>query len=311
MLRLRSGSRPPDDEAVSESSPVLSQPEEFPDPRLKPQAMPDTAPGDRLRRRNLIRKGIASGFIVVAIVTSAILLRPHGARIAELLGQFKNLALGETSTSDVGQPSEVAASPGKSTLRTHRPRQAKNELGGGSESSTPSPASPSIEASTPVQQATALHLEVLESNNQRRLIQLRDGPVLKLGSRAATGQVQIHGDDVTPADSPSPESVSLASSGAPKGGGSQELPGGGLERQEMPTYPPLALQNNVQGTVVLQVLIGKDGTVQNVRLLSGPPLLASAVVDTVRNWRYKPHYRNGEPVAVETQMSVEFTISTK
>ena len=302
---------PPGDEEVTESSPVLSQPDEFAEPWLKTQAMSDTALRDRLRRRNLIRKGIASGFIVVAIVASVILLRAHRARIAELLGELKNLAVAETSTSDVGQPSEVDARPGKSTLRTHRPRQAKNELGGGSQSSTPSAASPSIEASTPAPQPKALQLEVLESNNQRRRIQLRGGPVLKLGSPATTGQVQVRGDDVTPAYSPSAESVSLAPSGAPKEGGSQEISGGGVERQEMPTYPPLALQNNVQGTVVLHVLIGKDGTVQNVRLLSGPPLLASAVMDAVRNWRYKPYFRNGEPVAVERHMTVEFAISTK
>jgi len=311
VRRLRSGLEPPEDEAVTEFSPVLSQPDEFPEPWLKPRAMPDTATRDRLRRRNLIDKGIAGGIIVVVIVASVILLRSNRARVGELLDNLKNLAVGETSTSEVPQPSEVAASPSKSTLRARRPRPAKNELGAESQSSTLSAASPNIEAGTPAPQPKALQLEVLESSNQRRLIQLRGGPVLKLGSRATTGQIQIRVDDVTPAYSPSAESDSVAPSGAPKEAGSQEISGGGPERQEMPTYPPLALRNNVQGTVVLQLLIGKDGTVQNVRLLSGPPLLASAVMDAVRNWRYKPYFRNGQPVAVQTQMNVEFTISTK
>lgn len=79
----------------------------------------------------------------------------------------------------------------------------------------------------------------------------------------------------------------------------------------MPAYPPLALQNNVQGSVVLRALIGKDGTIQNVQLVSGAPVLASAVLDAVRSWRYKPYLRNGEPVEVERRIIVEFTISTK
>jgi len=81
-------------------------------------------------------------------------------------------------------------------------------------------------------------------------------------------------------------------------------------RQVMPAYPPLALARNVQGRVVLQVVIAKDGSIQNIRLVSGPPILASVAVDAVKQWRYKPHYRNGEPVEVERQISIDFTISS-
>ncbi len=308
MSRLTSLLGPPD-EAGSESSPVLSQPEELRDPWLNFQAAPESGPGDRLRRRKWIRRGIASGVIVVTLVASVILFRPHRARIAGLLGQLKDLAVGEASTSDAGQPPEVATSRSKSTLRARRPRQANDELGGGNEASTPSAASPSGEGTTPP--PSPLQLEVLESNNQRRLVRLRSGPVLKLRYRAPTGQVQIHWDDTSTAYSPSLESTSLATPGAPGVGDSQEISGGGLEHQEMPAYPPLALQNNVQGTIVLQVLIGKDGSVQNVRLLSGPPMLAAGVMDAVRKWRYKPYYRDGEPVAVEKQITAEFTISSR
>jgi len=80
-------------------------------------------------------------------------------------------------------------------------------------------------------------------------------------------------------------------------------------RQVMPAYPPLALARNIQGRVVLQVVIEKDGSIHNIHLVSGPLILASVAADAVKHWRYKPHYRNGEPVEVERQISIDFTIS--
>jgi protein TonB len=71
------------------------------------------------------------------------------------------------------------------------------------------------------------------------------------------------------------------------------------------------MQNNLQGTVLLRAVVGKDGRVQDILLISGPPMLASAVLDAVRKWRYKPYYRNGEPVEVETQIKVDFSITPK
>ena len=82
-----------------------------------------------------------------------------------------------------------------------------------------------------------------------------------------------------------------------------------LVHQVTPQYPPLARQARIQGTVVLQAVIGKDGTVQNLHVLSGHPMLTQAAVDAVRQWRYKPYYLNGEPVEVDTQINVNFTLA--
>jgi len=82
-----------------------------------------------------------------------------------------------------------------------------------------------------------------------------------------------------------------------------------LVHQVTPQYPPLARQARIQGTVVLQAVIGKDGTVQNLHVLTGHPMLTEAAVDAVRQWRYKPYYLNGEPVEVDTQINVNFTLS--
>ena len=76
-----------------------------------------------------------------------------------------------------------------------------------------------------------------------------------------------------------------------------------------PPYPPLARQARIQGTVVLQAVIGKDGTIQNLRVVSGHPMLAQAALEAVRLWRYKPTLLNGEAVDVDTTINVNFTLS--
>lgn len=90
---------------------------------------------------------------------------------------------------------------------------------------------------------------------------------------------------------------------------SQGVSQGLLIHQVKPTYPPLARQARIQGAVVLQALIAKDGTIQNLHVVSGHPMLAPAAVEAVKQWRYKPYFLNGEPVEVETQITVNFTLS--
>jgi protein TonB len=77
-----------------------------------------------------------------------------------------------------------------------------------------------------------------------------------------------------------------------------------------PGYPLLARQMKVQGSVILQALIGKDGTIQDLRVVSGPPILASAAQDAVRQWHFKPHYQGSEAVETQAKITVNFTIST-
>jgi protein TonB len=90
---------------------------------------------------------------------------------------------------------------------------------------------------------------------------------------------------------------------------SQGVTQGLLIRKVQPTYPPLARQARIQGQVLLQAEISKDGTIQNLRLISGHPMLTSAAIEAVKQWRYKPYILNGEPVEVETQITVNFTLS--
>ncbi|HXX71806.1 MAG TPA: energy transducer TonB, partial [Candidatus Acidoferrum sp.] len=80
-------------------------------------------------------------------------------------------------------------------------------------------------------------------------------------------------------------------------------------RQITPVYPQIAKTAHVQGTVILHAIISKDGTVQELQYVSGPALLMRSAMDAVRQWKYQPTLLNGEPVEVDTTISVVFTLS--
>jgi len=90
---------------------------------------------------------------------------------------------------------------------------------------------------------------------------------------------------------------------------SQGVSQGLLIHQVKPTYPPLARQARIQGAVVLQAVIAKDGSIQGLRVVSGHPMLTGSAVEAVKQWRYKPYFLNGEPVEVETVVTVNFTLA--
>jgi protein TonB len=82
-----------------------------------------------------------------------------------------------------------------------------------------------------------------------------------------------------------------------------------LIRQPKPVYPPLAKQARISGVVRLNAIIGKDGSIQNLTVASGHPLLVPSALEAVKQWVYKPTLLNGEPVEVITQIDVNFTLS--
>ena len=77
-----------------------------------------------------------------------------------------------------------------------------------------------------------------------------------------------------------------------------------------PDYPLLARQMKVQGAVSLQALISRDGTIQELQILSGPSILAAAAREAVKQWHFKPFLQNGQPVETQAKITVNFTIST-
>ena len=82
-----------------------------------------------------------------------------------------------------------------------------------------------------------------------------------------------------------------------------------LVRRVQPNYPPLARQARIQGQVILQAQISKNGDIENLQLVSGHPMLAPSAIEAVKQWKYKPYLLNGEPVEVETTIQVNFSLA--
>lgn len=81
-----------------------------------------------------------------------------------------------------------------------------------------------------------------------------------------------------------------------------------LVSRVQPVYPPIAIQARIQGNVVFHAIISKEGVVSELQVLSGHPLLVNAALDAVRQWRYSPTLLSGQPVEVETTITVSFVL---
>jgi protein TonB len=84
---------------------------------------------------------------------------------------------------------------------------------------------------------------------------------------------------------------------------------GDLLRKVLPAYPALARVARVQGVVLLQAVISKQGSIENLKVLAGHPLLVPAAIEAVRQWRYRPYILNNQPVEVETEITVNFSLA--
>ena len=132
------------------------------------------------------------------------------------------------------------------------------------------------------------------------------------GVAAAVVEAQKQQQPAVSAESPKSVGTASPHSSAPQRvrvsqGVTQSL----LVSKVSPVYPPDARATRVQGAVVLAAIIGKDGSVQSVRVVSSAsPLLEKAALDAVKQWKYRPYLLNGNPVEVETQITVNFTLTT-
>jgi periplasmic protein TonB len=91
---------------------------------------------------------------------------------------------------------------------------------------------------------------------------------------------------------------------------SQSVSNGLLIKKENPKYSGKAREQRIQGPVVLQVIVSPEGTITELTLVSGDPLLTPAAIKAVKKWKYKPYLLNGQPVEVETTVQVSFTLSS-
>ena len=84
---------------------------------------------------------------------------------------------------------------------------------------------------------------------------------------------------------------------------------GNLIHRVQPEYPILAKMARIQGAVVLHAVISRQGVIENLEVVSGPPPLTHAAIDAVRQWRYRPYLLNDQPVEVDTEVTVNFVLS--
>jgi len=148
-----------------------------------------------------------------------------------------------------------------------------------------------------------LAVEVIYGGGQRRTLQARDSSInLDLQHSSYVAPAPAGGGDPGPETGPtnaaervrlSPETVEA------------------VARPVEPKYPLLAKQMNVQGSVALRARIDKDGSIQDLQVLSGPDILSAAAQQAVRQWRFRPYYKAGQAVETEAHITVNFTITTR
>jgi protein TonB len=228
-----------------------------------------------------------------------------------LLYKDRNFWFPETQEADeLQQPAPVAAAPVSAkpvvTAAGTIPPTTKNHI---SKSRSRVAAAPVTPPAPPVS-ATAkrtvlppLEVEVVAGDNHRTV-------------RPGASSVRV---DLQPGSRPQAAPDVAAATGAP----AANVTSNAAERVQMsvgsgaivshpvkPGYPLLARQMKVQGSVILHALIGRDGLIQDLRVLNGPPILATAAQEAVRQWHFKPHYLGTEPVETQATITVNFTIST-
>ena len=155
-----------------------------------------------------------------------------------------------------------------------------------------------------------LQVEVIASNYRRTIhpatnsvmVDLRDGST-QLNTTAAPGPPDAGRHD-------SAETAASVTSNAAERAQVSSLTSDVVTHSVVPDYPMLARQMKVQGSVILQALVGRDGMIQDLQVLSGPPILAGAAQQAVKQWHFKPHYQGTEAVETQTKITVNFTIST-
>lgn len=134
------------------------------------------------------------------------------------------------------------------------------------------------------------------------------GPAISLlnrsGNRAIETEAPVVSPPVPPPLPPPPPPIVNASP-VRRGG---KVQAANLIYEVKPIYPALAKMSRIQGVVVLEAIIGKEGAIDSLRVVSGHPLLTQAALDAVRQWKYRPTLLNSEPVEVITSVTVTFTL---
>ena len=195
---------------------------------------------------------------------------------------------------------EITTEAPAKTIPQASPSSAKSKAKKHKQVSEPAPA-----ASGPVVTATnravlpPLQVEVVAGNNRR--------PV-----HTSSNSIKVDMQPEAPAESAAPANPNASQATIVASDRVKISPDAAqvISRPVRPNYPLLARQMKVEGAVVLQALIGKEGSIQDLRVVSGPEILSAAARQAVTQWHFKPYYQDGQAVETEARITVNFTIST-
>jgi protein TonB len=204
-----------------------------------------------------------------------------------------------SGSSRAGQPASAAKNVAASRNRVKKKSGAKPQP---EPSTDPAPEAPPVAVTRTV--LPPVEVEVVAGNVHRTVrpgtnavrLNLQPGTPTQTVSDSGVNEVAETAANTT---SPAAEHVEMSAD-------TTEI----VSHRVKPGYPTLARQMKVQGSVILQALISRDGAIQDLHVVSGPPILASAAQEAVKQWRFKPHYSGAEAVETQAKITVNFTIST-
>lgn len=253
-----------------------TQRELYPERRLRPPLLP-AAPDPEVQRKRML---MALGVLLVALV--AVVLKDW---------DFWFPPNEEVQDASAPRKKSGAAAPASAAAANKSERKS-------AKASEPAAAGAPFSATTERAALPPLQVEVVAGNRRTRVPARNSAIHLDMDSGAASPASETPAARqeavVSAADRVqlSPQTAQNVSVSVP------------------PDYPLLARQMKVQGAVILQALISREGAIQELQIVSGPSILATAAREAVKQWRFKPYYQSGQPVETQARITVNFTIST-
>jgi TonB family protein len=257
---------------------------------------------DKQRRRMLIALALLLVALIVVLVKDRQFWFSSAAPSEPATEEPATVVTPTSSAQNATNP--IPRQPARSTLAP-KPKKlnGKNPAARvASQAAEAQPAGPVITATNRTV-LPPLEVEVVAGNKHRALSPNNNSVKVDMDSSAAS--------ELAAPSASAPEQASA--SAVPDASARVTLPPATAERVSRsvkPDYPVLAKQMKVQGAVVLQALIDKAGNIQELHVVTGPAILASAAQEAVKQWRFKPYFQQGQAVETEARITVNFTIST-
>jgi periplasmic protein TonB len=277
----------------------MSLPEENELPQLNPEF------GDESEQKQRRQMLIALALLLLALILVLVKDREFWFPSAPP-GLAESEPLEQTAPEAEAQPQQLPATTALAPPTPVRPKAKARPAPPAAAIPGPAPALAPVVTNRAV--LPPLEVEVV-AGDERRTVQ------------AGTNSVRVDLQPRTPVipsqaslSPPLPAPSSQVPGGLADGAGRVHLSPGAAEiisRPVEPNYPLLAKQMKVQGAVVLEALIGRDGNIQDLHVLSGPTILSAAAREAVKQWRFRPYLLSGQAVETEARITVNFTISTQ